>query len=111
MAIPTAEPQTAAQWFNTSAYVRTAAGQFGSAPRNSFRGPGLVNTDASLIKRMHLDGVRRGMNIEVRIEVFNLFNRVNYGVPNLNIASGAFGRIGATATDAREMQFGLKFTF
>jgi hypothetical protein len=51
------------------------------------------------------------MNIEVRIEVFNLFNRVNYGVPNLNIASGAFGRIGNTATEAREMQFGMKFTF
>ncbi len=55
--------------------------------------------------------VRRGMNLEVRIEVFNLFNRVNFGVPNLNIASGAFGRIGSTATEAREMQFGLKFTF
>ena len=51
------------------------------------------------------------MNLEVRIEVFNLFNRVNFGVPNLNIASGAFGRIGSTATEAREMQFGLKFTF
>jgi hypothetical protein len=33
-------------------------------------------------------------------------------VPNLNIASGAaFGRIGATATDARELQFGAKIRF
>jgi hypothetical protein len=64
-----------------------------------------VNTDASLIKRMYLDRVGKGMNVEVRIEVFNAFNRVNLGVPNLNIASGGvFGRIGATATDAREMQ-------
>jgi hypothetical protein len=108
---PDSGPRTAAQWFNTSAYARTAPGQFGSAPRNSFRGPSLVNTDASLIKRMYLDQVRKGMNVEVRIEVFNLFNRVNYGVPNLNIASGAFGRIGSTATEAREMQFGMKFTF
>jgi hypothetical protein len=109
---PDAGPKTAAQWFNTAAYARTAPGQFGSAPRNSFRGPGLMNTDASLIKRMYLDRVRKGMNVEVRIEVFNAFNRVNLGVPNLNIASGgAFGRIGATATDAREMQFGMKFTF
>ena len=52
----------------------------------------------------------RGMNLEVRIEVFNAFNRVNFGVPNLNIASGAFGRIGSTATEAREMQFGVKCT-
>ena len=108
---PDSGPRTAAQWFNTSAYARTGPGQFGSAPRNSFRGPSLVNTDASLIKRMYLDRVRKGMNVEVRIEVFNAFNRVNFGVPNLNIASGAFGRIGSTATDAREMQFGMKFTF
>jgi outer membrane receptor protein involved in Fe transport len=103
--------KTAAQWFNTAAYQRTAIGQFGSAPRNSFRGPGLVNTDMSLIKRVYLDGVRNGMNIEVRIEAFNAFNQVNLGVPNLNIASGAFGRIGSTATDAREFQFGVKVTF
>lgn len=104
-------PKTAAQWFNTAAYRRTAAGQFGSAPRNSFRGPGLANTDIALIKRVFLDGVRSGMNVEVRVEAFNAFNRVNLGVPNLNIASGAFGRIGSTATDAREFQFGVKVTF
>jgi outer membrane receptor protein involved in Fe transport len=108
---PDEGPKTAAQWFNTAAYQRTAAGQFGSAPRNSFRGPGLINTDISLIKRVYLDQVRRGMNIELRIEAFNAFNRVNLGVPNLNIASGAFGRIGSTATDSREYQFGVKVTF
>lgn len=108
---PNDGPKTAAQWFNTAAYQRTAIGQFGSAPRNSFRGPGLKNTDVALIKRVMLDGLRRGMNLELRLEGFNVFNVVNYGVPNLNIASGTFGRIGSTATDAREYQVGIKFTF
>ncbi len=108
---PDAGPKTAAQWFNVAAYQRTAPGQFGSAPRNSFRGPGLANTDIALIKRVFLDRVRQGMNLELRLEVFNAFNRVNLGVPNLNIASGAFGRIGSTATDSREYQVGVKFTF
>lgn len=108
---PDAGPKTAAQWFNVAAYQRTAPGQFGSAPRNSFRGPGLANTDIALIKRVFLDRVRQGMNLELRLEAFNAFNRVNLGVPNLNIASGAFGRIGSTATDAREYQVGVKFTF
>ena len=36
---------------------------------------------------------------------------VNFGVPNLNIASGAFGRSGSTATEAREFQLGLKVRF
>ena len=35
----------------------------------------------------------------------------NFGVPQLNIASSAFGRISATATDAREFQFGVKWNF
>jgi hypothetical protein len=108
---PDTGPRTAAQWFNVAAYQRTGPGEFGTAPRNSFRGPGLVNTDIALIKRVYMNGVRQGMNLEVRIEAFNAFNRVNLGVPNLNIASAAFGRIGSTATDAREFQFGVKLTF
>lgn len=108
---PDSGPKTAAQWFNAAAYQRTGPGEFGSAPRNSFRGPGLVNTDLALIKRVYMNGVRQGMNVEVRLEAFNAFNRVNLGVPNLNIASAAFGRIGSTATDAREFQFGVKLTF
>jgi hypothetical protein len=108
---PDTGPKTAAQWFNTAAYQRTPIGQFGSAPRNSFRGPGLANTDVALIKRVLLDAVRNGMNLELRVETFNLFNRVNFGVPNLNIASGTFGRIGSTATDAREFQLAVKLNF
>lgn len=108
---PNAGPKTAAQWFNVAAYQRTGPGEFGTAPRNSFRGPGLVNTDIALIKRVYMDGLRQGMNLEVRVEAFNAFNRVNLGVPNLNIASAAFGRIGSTATEAREFQFGVKLTF
>mgnify|MGYP003508233623 CR=1 FL=1 len=68
-------------------------------PVSMTRGPGLKNTDVALIKRVFLDGIRRGMNLELRLEGFNVFNVVNYGVPNLNIASGTFGRIGSTATE------------
>ncbi len=108
---PDEGPRTADQWLNVLAYRRTGPGEFGSAPRNSFRGPDLVNTDIALIKRVSMGGVRRGMNLELRIEAFNAFNRVNLGVPNLNIASATFGRIGSTATDAREFQFGVKLSF
>ncbi len=108
---PNAGPKTATEWLNKAAYQRTTIGQLGSAPRNSFRGPGLVNTDFSLIKRIVLDSVHKGLGLELRLESFNAFNHVNFGVPNLNIASGAFGRIGGTATDAREYQVGLKVRF
>ena len=43
-------------------------------------------------------------------KVFNLFNRVNFDVPNRIFGTANFGRI-FSAQPARQMQFGLKFTF
>jgi hypothetical protein len=99
------------QWFNTAAFQRADIGQFGDTPRNSIRGPGLVNTDLSIIKRVRLDGVRQGLNFEFRAEVFNLFDRVNFAAPVNDMSSGSFGRIGSTSTPAREWQLGFKVNF
>ena len=64
---------------------------------------------------------RRGRRrLEVRLEVFNLFNRANFGVPNLIAFAGAadgeaplgsFGRIRNTVTSARQMQLGVRVRF
>jgi hypothetical protein len=70
-----------------------------------------VNTDMSIIKRIRLDGLKRGLSVDVRAEAFNLFNHVNLGPPTNDMSSAAFGRIGNTATDAREFQVGVKVTF
>ena len=99
------------QWFDTAAFARADVGQFGNAPRNSIRGPDLVNTDLSIIKRLQLDGLKQGFNLEFRAEVFNLFDRVNFAAPVNDMSSGAFGRIGSTSTPAREWQFGIKVNF
>jgi hypothetical protein len=105
---PNAGAQTAAQWFNTAAFQAAPAGQSGNSPRNSVRGPGMINTDLSLIKRVP---IRENKALELRIEGFNLFNRVNLGVPVTDLSSSSFGRIQATATNARELQFGVKMRF
>ena len=107
--LPSSE-QTPARWINTAAFQKTAPGAFGSAPRNAIRGPGLKNVDLSLTRRVGLGAVRRGMALEIRVDAFNALNNVNFGVPNLNFASAAFGRIGS-ALDAREFQFGVKLSF
>jgi hypothetical protein len=105
---PNAGAQTAAQWFNTAAFQAAPAGQSGNAPRNVVRGPGMINTDLSFIKRVPLSGNRAA---ELRVECFNIFNRVNLGVPVTDLSSSSFGRIQATATNARELQFGVKLRF
>ena len=105
---PNAGPQTAAQWFNTAAFQAAAVGQSGNTPRNSVRGPGMINTDLSFIKRVPFGGSKA---LELRIECFNIFNRVNLGVPVTDLSSSSFGRIQSTATNARELQFGVKLRF
>ena len=83
-------------------------GQSGNSPRNSVRGPGMINTDLSFIKRMPFAANKA---LELRVECFNIFNRVNLGVPVTDLSSSSFGRIQATATNARELQLGVKFRF
>jgi outer membrane receptor protein involved in Fe transport len=109
--ILSSDDRTPQRWFNTAAFQRTDVGQFGNAPRNSVRGPGLANTDISIIKRIRLDGVKNGLTLDFRAEAFNVFNRVNFGPPTNDFSSAAFGRIGTTATEAREFQLGVKVTF
>ncbi|MBI4458873.1 MAG: hypothetical protein HY648_02290, partial [Acidobacteria bacterium] len=62
--------------------------------------------------------ISEGRDLQFRWEVFNLFNHANFALPNLTnflaatgVASGNAGRITSTVTSARQMQFGLKYTF
>jgi len=103
---PNAGPQTELEWFNTAALQRTGASEFGTSPRNPILGPDLFNVDLSFSKLIRLPGERT--RLEIRAEVYNLFNTVNLGNPVVDIASSGFGRIGATAVPAREWQFGIK---
>ena len=85
----------------------TEAGRFGNAGRNIARGPGFVNLDASLLKDFR---VSESARFQFRAEVFNLANHANFGLPISDLASPNFGRI-LTASQARLMQFALKFIF
>lgn len=48
---------------------------------------------------------------EFRLEVFNLMNRTNFGAPNGNRSSTAFGTITSLATTPRQVQLGFKVNF
>jgi hypothetical protein len=61
-----------------------------------------------------------GGRLEVRIEAFNIFNRANFGPPQLTAFAGAadveptlasFGRIRNTITSARQIQLGVRVRF
>jgi hypothetical protein len=99
--------RTAEQWFDTAAFSLPEAFTFGNSGRNTVRAPGYANVDASLQKDVVL---ARGARLELRWEMFNLFNRVNFDVPNRVFGTSNFGRI-FSAQPARQMQFGVKMQF
>ena len=68
----------------------SAAGalHFGNLGRNAIAGPGFGNTDVSIIKNLRLAGAAR---LQFRLEVFNIFNQANLGLP------GRVATIGSTA--------------
>ena len=81
---------------------------FGDAPRNSVRSPGFWQADIGLHKQFRL--WNESSKLELRAEAFNIFNRTNFGAPNSNASSAAFGTI-TTAFPAREVQFAAKILF
>jgi hypothetical protein len=74
----------------------------------------LANTDFSLVKSINFG---EGRQLQFRSEVFNIFNRANFGIPlrvlfdtqGNRIASA--GQIKNTVTPSRQLQFALKFSF
>jgi hypothetical protein len=106
--LPSSE-RTIQRWFNTDAFAAfsPAPQAFGNAGVGIMRGPGMATFDFSLSKNFPI-GDRR--SLQFRIELFNAFNRANFGPPNIARDSSGFGQI-LTAGAARIMQFGLKFYF
>ena len=95
-------------------------GFLGNAGRNTLTGPGFANFDFSLVKNQRLRLLGPGGQIEVRFEVFNVFNRTNFSIPNRVVFGGAregeaplatAGQITSTVSDARQAQLGVKFRF
>jgi hypothetical protein len=98
---------TPERWFNTAAFTTPAFGTFGSAGRNIVDGPGYANVNFSLLKNI---GLTESVKLQFRAESFNLFNRVNFDLPDNFVGSPSFGRI-RSAQQPRRIQFGLKLLF
>lgn len=47
--------------------------------------------------------------LQIRADVFNLFNRTQFGAPNGTVTSAAFGTVSSQANSPREIQLGVKF--
>lgn len=76
------------QWIvNPSAtFALPAAGTFGNLGRNTVYGPGFADVDLALIKNTKLT---ERMNLQFRLDTFDLFNHPNFGQPGPLAGNGA----------------------
>jgi hypothetical protein len=104
---PESGKPTEAQWFNTGAFSMPEFGTFGNSGRNTIGGPGYRNVNGALVKHVSLGERAR---LQLRAEAFNIFNSVNFDLPDAVFGSPTFGRI-LSAQSPRRFQFGLRAIF
>ncbi len=116
MSVIPAGGQTVNDWINAAAFSIPASNTFGSLGRNALSGPGLWQVDAALAKRV---SVTERIGLQFRAEIFNVFNRAQYGQPNANLSTpGNFGVITTTVNEGatgsgtpRQIQLAVRILF
>lgn len=100
-----------ATWFDTSAFAPVTTTSFGTASRNSLRGPGAADLDLGISR---LFPITDRFHFELRAEAFNATNTPNFAVPANNASNSNFGQITSTfgsAADSRLLRFTGKLSF
>lgn len=100
-------PRSGLPYFNTSLFSPERIGEFGTANRRFFHGPGLNDFDLALLKNFRFT---ESKSLEFRAEWFNTFNHAQFMAPNGNINAGTFGLV-TSAYAPRIGQLALKFNF
>ncbi len=100
------------RWYDVSQFRPARIGYFGNLGRNTVIGPKLATVDLSLLKNTAVGS----STIQLRVEAFNLFDRANFGTPNMTAfineqPNPLAGRITTTRTPARRVQLGVRWLF
>jgi hypothetical protein len=95
-------------YFDPASFTDGPLGQIGNTPRTLCCGPGIANLDVGIHKTFE---ITEASMLELRTEVFNVFNHTQFMNPDGNITDGdAFGQVSA-ARDPRLIQVALRVTF
>jgi len=85
-------------------------GTEGKLKRATYRNPGFINVDASLIKNNRFEFVHDNINLQLRFEFFNVLNRVNLQGIDANLNDSNFGK-STNTYDPRIIQVGARIVF
>jgi len=78
------------------------------APRNAFYVDGAKNLDAALVKNVALPAAN---TLSLRLECFNVFDHVQWGFPNNDIASATFGQVTTQFNAPRTYQAAVRLIY
>lgn len=97
-------------YFNSGCFTQPSYFTDGDESRtnNTLRTPGIANWDTSLYKNIP---VHQNMALNFRVEAFNLFNRLQLGVPNGQLGTSTLSWITAQANSPRIPQIAGRFSF
>ena len=98
---------SAVVYLNRDAFASPAAGTYSTNRPRSILNPSALTNDLAITRRLTIPG---GREFQLRWEIFNVLNHVNYGPPIVSLNSSNFGRI-TTTGDPRIMQFAVKYSF
>ena len=112
--VTTYNPRTSPnhEYFNPAAFSDETLGHIGNEGRNNFHGPGINNTNLSLIKDIKFTEIRR---VELRLDSFNTFNHTQFemeagSLQYSDFNSANFGQA-LSAAQPRIVQLAAKFYF
>ena len=107
-------------YFDPNAFAPVTAVRFGTSGRNSLRGPGLTNFDASLFRDFRLT---ERFKLQFRTEVFNVTNTPAFNNPGATASSptrnpngsiinlNGYTEITSAQATERQFRFALKLSF
>jgi carboxypeptidase family protein/TonB-dependent receptor-like protein len=107
-------------YFDPNAFASVTAVRYGTVGRNSLRGPGVFNLDASLFRNFKLS---ERFGLQFRTEVFNLTNTPAFNNPGANVSSptrradgsiirlNGYSEITSALSTERQFRFALKLSF
>jgi hypothetical protein len=103
------DERTLLRWFNTAAFAPQAQFTAGSTPATVLHGPANRSIGLSIFKNLPLAAAA---SLQLRAEIYNLTNIVNFANPNSQLGNPAFGQISSTGNSTpRQMQFAAKLLF
>jgi hypothetical protein len=105
------DPHSVDQWFDITQFRPREPFTLRTLPTrlSDLRGPGIHKWDFTVSKSFQMSD---GVVLKTRVELYNAFNRTNFGNPNTTLTSSNFGRItGTSFGGAREIQLAARLEF